>query len=144
MPPCHHKPLLRSNHDVFTRNNSPSAPPSWETWDSIENKLVMPHSQWKKKVSGRFTVFFFLSVQNNINQKEQWSTLCFDYFDPLQPLPIFISFLFNFIHQSLIWELVEKTVMYRLHQVQLKLPCPRGLQTEGRVPVLFQGVEEGW
>lgn len=46
--------------------------------------------------------------------------------DPPQPLPIFISFLFNFIHQSLIWELVEKTVMYRVHQVRLKLRCPRG------------------
>ena len=34
--------------------------------------------------------------------------------------------------------------MYRLHQVQPKLPCPWGPQAEGRVPILFQGVEEEW
>lgn len=34
--------------------------------------------------------------------------------------------------------------MYRLHQVQLKLPCPQGLQAEGRIPVLYQGVQEEW
>lgn len=34
--------------------------------------------------------------------------------------------------------------MYRLHQERLKLPCPRGLQAEGRIPVPFQGVEAEW
>ena len=34
--------------------------------------------------------------------------------------------------------------MYRLHQVQLKLPCPRRLRAEGRFPILFQGVQEEW
>lgn len=29
--------------------------------------------------------------------------------------------------------------MYRLYQVWPKLPCPQGLQNEGRVPVLWQG-----
>lgn len=32
--------------------------------------------------------------------------------------------------------------MYRLHQERLRLPCPRGLQAEARIPVPFQGVEE--
>lgn len=32
--------------------------------------------------------------------------------------------------------------MYGLHQVRLKLPCPRGRRAEGRIPIPFQGVEE--
>lgn len=71
----------------------------------------------KKSLHESYNLLFFFSAWNNINQKKQWSTLCFDYFDPLQPLPIFISFLFNFVHHSLILNLVLKTVMYRVHQV---------------------------